>query len=35
MSTTFFPASRIVGEHASEGVVMVVMAVTNILRKNM
>jgi hypothetical protein len=34
MSTTFFPATSIVGEPASEGVVMVVMAVTKILRKN-
>jgi hypothetical protein len=33
MSTTFFPATSIVGEHASEGVIMVVM-VTKILRKN-
>jgi hypothetical protein len=34
MSITFFPATSIVGEHASEGVIMVVMAVTKILRKN-
>jgi hypothetical protein len=34
MSTTFVPATSIVGEHASEGVVMVVMAVTKILHKN-
>jgi hypothetical protein len=34
MSTTFFPVTSIVGEHASERVIMVVMAVTKILRKN-